>query len=119
MVPLGEPILLDRRQSVETPDGRLLFLPSGEGDWGEFTQTTQPGLYRVFNENNNLVGGFAVQAGSALESNLTQRFQPAALTKINPTITVSPEPEYFKLWPWLAGVALIFIVVEGWLAWRR
>ncbi|MBN1219651.1 MAG: BatA and WFA domain-containing protein [Anaerolineae bacterium] len=119
-VALGEPVLLDQNLSVETPDGRRLFLPSpAQDERSKFTQTTQPGLYKIFNESDRLAGAFAVQAGSALESNLTARFAPEILTGLETTATTSPEKEYFELWPWLVGLVLVVVGVEGWLAWRR
>jgi hypothetical protein len=78
------------------------------------------GLYKVFNESDRLVGGFAVQAGSTLESNLMTHFQPETLATVDSATAVAPpEKDYFEFWPWLAGLALVVVTVEGWLAWRK
>jgi Ca-activated chloride channel family protein len=120
-VALGEPVLIDQRLSVEVPGGRRLFLPAqAEDDVAVFSQTKQAGLYKVFNENDRLVGGFAVHAGSTLESNLTAHFQPETLEDVDAATAITPpEEEHFEFWPWLAGLALIVVTVEGWLAWRK
>jgi hypothetical protein len=120
-VSLGEPVLIDQRLSVEIPGGRRLFLPSQtEDEVTVFSQTKQVGLYKVFNESDRLVGGFAVQAGSTLESNLMTHFQPETLATVDSATAVAPpEKDYFEFWPWLAGLALVVVTVEGWLAWRK
>jgi hypothetical protein len=117
----GEPVLIDQRLSVEIPGGRRLSLPSQtEDEVTLFSQTKQVGLYKVFNENDRLVGGFAVQAGSTLESNLMTHFQPETLPTVDSAAAVAPpEKDYFEFWPWLAGLALVVVTVEGWLAWRK
>ena len=121
VVSLGEPVLIDQRLSVEIPGGRRLFLPSQtEDEVTVFSQTKQVGLYKIFNENDRLVGGFAVQAGSTLESNLMTRFQPETLATVDSAAAVTPpEKDHIEFWPWLAGLALVVVTVEGWLAWRK
>jgi hypothetical protein len=121
VVALGEPVSIDHTFSVETPDGRRLFLPSPEKKevLSEFSDTKQPGLYKVYNQNDKLIGGFAVHAGSALESNLTTNFQPDVLINTNSIAALEPEIKYFEFWPWLAGLVLVIVAVEGWLVWRR
>ena len=66
------------------------------------------------------MAGFAVHAGSALESNLTTQLQPDALdlTQLERPLA-DPEIEYEEYWPWLAGLALAVVVIEGWMAWQR
>jgi hypothetical protein len=121
VVSLGEPVLIDQRLSVEIPGGRRLFLPSQtEDEVTVFSQTKQVGLYKIFNENDRLVGGFAVQAGSTLESNLMTHFQPETLATVDSAAAVTPpEKDHIEFWPWLAGLALVVVTVEGWLAWRK
>ena len=78
------------------------------------------GLYKIYNQTDRLVGGFAVQAGSALESNLSLRFQPDTLTASAADTSQASRPaDYRELWPWLAGLVLVVVTVEGWLAWRK
>jgi hypothetical protein len=106
---------------VEIPGGRRLP-PDGDGpELNLFTRTKQPGLYKVYGPDEALVTGFAVQAGSALESNLTTQLDPAALAlRQEPERTLaSPELEFEEYWPWLAALALGAVIIEGWLAWRR
>lgn len=116
VVAAGEPVHLNDRYAIEIPGGRRL----SAGD-GIFARTKQPGLYRVFDERGRPAGGFAVHAGSALESNLARGFNPAG---IEPVYAARPAPTaadiaFEEYWPWLAGLALAVVVIEGWLAWRR
>ncbi|MFN8459340.1 MAG: hypothetical protein U0401_32600, partial [Anaerolineae bacterium] len=121
VVLVGEPVTLNGNFSVAVPGGNRLFPPLEQKSWqGQFTQTQQPGLYQIYNSKDELVAGFAVQAGSALESNLTTRLQPETLNVKRSTFNVLPaQIEYYQLWPWLAGLALAVVVLEGWLAWRK
>jgi hypothetical protein len=123
-VAVGEPVSLPPNFSVETPDGQRLFL----GAVGAvridplFTRTTKPGLYRIYDDTNTVVAGFAVHAGSPVESNLGQRqWQPDTLSAVESAVVPIPEPEkhYEDFWPLLAAFALAVILVEGWLAWRK
>jgi hypothetical protein len=120
---IGESVLLAHNFNVEIPDGRRLFLDSGETPSVKraFSFTKQPGLYKIYDENNTLIGGFAVHAGSPLESNLLLRFQPDTLAPIDASAIPAPDREiaYEDFWPWLAGLALVIVTIEGWLAWRR
>jgi hypothetical protein len=116
--------LLSRNFFVETPGGQRLFLDAGEAFLSDhiFSRTKSPGVYRIYNESNLLVAGFAVHAGSPLESNLGQRqWQPDSLKALEAENLPVPDPEvdYEDFWPWLAGLALAVVTVEGWLAWRR
>lgn len=121
VAPVGEPVTLNGSFSVVVPGGNRLFPPLEQKSWqGQFTRTKQPGLYKIYNTKDELVAGFAVHAGSALESNLTTRLQPETLNVEHSTLNVIPPPiQYYQLWPWLAGLALAVIVLEGWLAWRK
>ncbi len=121
VAPVGEPVALNGNFSVAVPGGQRLFPPLEQQSWqGQFTRTKQPGLYQIYNAKDELVAGFAVQSGSALESNLTTRIQPETLNLQHSTSNVlPPQIEYYQLWPWLAGLALAVVVLEGWLAWRK
>jgi hypothetical protein len=121
VVSVGEPIAINGNFRVEVPDGRRLSsVLDSEGAGELFTRTKQPGLYKIYNQQDMLVAGFAVHAGSALESNLTPQLQPDTLNIQPPTSsTLPPQIEYYEIWPWLAGLVLVTVVVEGWLAWRK
>lgn len=123
VVPVGEPVLLGRgNYSVEIPGNRRLFPSSGadSGPNSVFSHTKQPGIYRIYTEADTLVAGFAVQAGSALESNLTTQLQPDQLNLASQPAQagISPATEYDEFWIWLAGLVLVVVTIEGWLAWR-
>lgn len=116
VVPLGEPVNLTGRVTVEMPDGERLS-PTGQTD--QFERTKQPGLYRLLSRADSQVGGFAVHAGSVLESNLAAQFDPGQLVELDTgAATALPVTEFEEVWPWLAAAAVLLITVEGWLAWR-
>lgn len=120
VVAAGEPITINGNFNVEVPDGKRLSPLQMLGSGGRFTRTQQPGLYKIYNEQGNLVAGFAVHAGSALESNLTPQLHPESLN-LQPPTAKSPPPEikYYEIWPWLAGLVVLVIMLEGWMAWRK
>jgi hypothetical protein len=123
-IPPGEPVLLARNFSIEVPGGQRFFQDMNRGGAGDnfFTHTRQPGFYKIYNENNTLVAGFAVHAGSPLESNLSQPLTQAEIEQAVRTTELRPpdrDIDYQEYWPWLVGAALLVIVWEGWLAWRR
>ncbi len=122
-IALGDSLEIPGNFSVETPDNHRLFLnstPSSNSD-PIFSQTKKPGLYKIYNKNDVPVAGFAVHAASSQESNLQQRFQPDTLTPLDAAALPVPDLEiaFKEFWPWLAGLALIIVVFEGWFAWRR
>ncbi len=122
VVPVGEPVVLDGNYTIEVPGGRRLAAePVIEQNQDVFSHTKQPGLYRIYNDRDHLVAGFAVHAGSALESNLTGPLQPETLNLTYVSAKTGPNPQFDfqEYWPWLAGLALLVVVLEGWLAWRR
>lgn len=120
VVPLGEPVVINGNFSVEIPGGRRLSPLQMVGSGGRFAQTQLPGLYKIYNDQKELVAGFAVHAGSALESNLTPQLQPETFN-LQPATpkTLPPEIEYYEIWPWLAGLVTVVMILEGWLAWRK
>src|SRR6185503_15468060 len=92
---------------IEVPGGSQLSSLEGPGTDGLFTRTRQPGLYKIYNEQGTFVAGFAVHAGSALESNLTPQLHPETLNIQRPTVnSLPPEIEYYEIWPWLAGLVV-------------
>ena len=120
VAPLGEPIALDRNVNIELPGGRQLSLSADVSSASQFTHTKQAGLYRIYNQRGELIGGFSIQAGSALESNLSTHFDPETLNRLDIGAAVAaPDIKNDPYWPWLAGAALVFIMFEGWLAWRK
>jgi hypothetical protein len=120
VMPLGEPILINGNFSIEVPGGSQLSSLAAQESSGLFTHTRQPGLYKIYNEQGTFVAGFAVHAGSALESNLTPQLHPETLNIQRPTVNnLPPEIEYYEIWPWLAGLVVGVVMLEGWLAWRK
>ncbi|MEM7348517.1 MAG: hypothetical protein AAF485_30185, partial [Chloroflexota bacterium] len=123
VIRLGEPVDLGPATTVELPGGRRLTLSSTQDELGEsrqFTRTKQPGLYRIYNNADQLVAGFAVQAGSALEANPQAQFSSETVTqRFTSDETTTFVDDQYRFWPWLIGVALFVIMIEGWLAWRR
>lgn len=120
---LGEPVWVRSDFSVETPEGYRMLppLPLPDTEQRPFRQTQRPGIYRVLDPVHQPLASFAVHAGSAQESNLMPRLQPDVLTPafFVPAAVAPPETAYTEFWPWLAGLALVVVICEGWLAWRR
>jgi Ca-activated chloride channel family protein len=120
VLPLGEPVLINGNFRIEVPAGSQLSSLEAPGTGGLFTRTRQPGLYKIYNEQGTFVAGFAVHAGSALESNLTPQLHPETFNIQRSTFnTLPPEIEYYEIWPWLAGLVVGVVMLEGWLAWRK
>jgi hypothetical protein len=121
VIPVGQPVLISGNFQVEVPNGRRLSSAlESEGADEFFTHTKQPGLYKIYNQQDSLVAGFAVHAGSALESNLSPQFRFDVLNVERSTFNnLPPQIEYYEIWPWLAGLVLATVVFEGWLAWRK
>jgi hypothetical protein len=122
-IPVGQPVELPRTFSVAVPEGFRLFMEVGQAESGpnRFTRTKQPGIYRIYNSSDTLVAGFAVHAGSPQESNLLRATSSPELPPLEAAALTGPTPDigYEEFWPWLAGLALLVITLEGWLAWRR
>jgi hypothetical protein len=120
VAPVGEPVVINGSFSIEIPGGSRLSPLQMVGSGGRFTQTQLPGLYKIYNDQGELVAGFAVQAGSALESNLTRQLQPETFNLQPAAVsTLPPEIEYYEIWPWLAVLVVLVMILEGWLAWRK
>lgn len=120
---VGETVSIDGRSfSVALPDGRrVVDFNAAGGDTTRFVNTIQPGIYRIYQDDDIPVAGFAVHAGSALESNLTTQFQPdSRLTGgSRPLTNLATETEYYAMWPWLTSLVLVIVLVEGGFAWWR
>jgi hypothetical protein len=124
--PLPEAVAVG--QAVELPPAhRMPFLTIIDPGGGEhrfggergalFTETFEPGLYRLVGRTvsgQDWEGGFGVNAGSATESDLRVSAQPAlnALAQAGSPEALPGDPPW-ELWPWLA-----VMVAEAWLAWR-
>lgn len=120
----GEPVLLARHFSIEVPDGQRFFLNTGQGSTPDnfFTHTRQPGLYKIYNDSDALVAGFAIHAGSPIESNLSQPLSAADLeqaARVSMLQIPDQDIDYREYWPWLVAIALGVMIWEGWLAWWR
>jgi Ca-activated chloride channel family protein len=124
---VGQSVPIDPGLTVEPPgEGleRATLLAASNGptttDAAVFSATRTPGLYRVYDPDGDLIGGFGVHAGSALESNLASQLGAdiPALGQAATAPEIDSEWEQRELWPWLAAVVLTLILVEGWLAWR-
>jgi len=113
----GTPISLEQGLTIELPDGRRLT--HSFATQTNFDQTQQPGLYKIYYPDQRWGGALAVHAGSALESNLHQFQASRQTSEVLKTSEVSTatSSEIYELWAWLAGLALIIILLEGWLAW--
>jgi hypothetical protein len=101
---------------VEQPDGTTWRAEAGEGAI-VFGESGQLGLYHVALRDANGVqpaGSFAVNLFSPAES----RLAPASSLQLGQT-TVESAAEHDvgqrELWPWLAGLAFIVLVVEWWI----
>ncbi len=122
VISVGEPVTIDAGLNVELPDGTRYEQPFqiDLNQTNQFVQTQQAGLYKIYNQQDKLIGGFAAHTGSSLESNLVPEFDPSLIVTLDTGADeVSPEVENDEYWPWLIGLALVVITIEGWLAWRR
>ena len=122
VVSVGEPVAIEAGLTVELPDGTRYEQPFqiDLNQTNQFVQTQQAGLYKIYNQQDKQIGGFATHTGSSLESNLAPEFDPALLVALDAGVgEAPPEIENDEYWPWLAGLALVVITIEGWLAWRR
>jgi hypothetical protein len=124
-VAVGQPVTLPPTYqipflSVTDPLGREQTL--GADRDRQFSETFQPGLYRLRGQLLNGVlweGGFGVNAGSASESDLRVSAQPMlnALSQAGAPPPLPGNPP-LELWPWFVLAVLAIMVVEAWLAWR-
>jgi len=113
---LGESVTMNNPNfSLALPDGRRLR-PSADNP--QFNQTQQPGIYKIYLDGTQPVAGFAAQAGSAFESNLTQLFEPPAPSTNNDLLNLQTESHYQEIWPWLTMLVILVMLIEGGLAWR-
>jgi hypothetical protein len=133
-VPLGDPLVY--RPSAEAvavaitaPDGETVQLPlpeldptatgqpSGELRQVSFTDTGQPGEYRLVElaaDGSELGGGrFVVNAGHAAESDLRPNEELAGiLATARATDQIGGVGDLFDLWPLFAAAALALLTLE-------
>jgi hypothetical protein len=113
-VQAGLPVALPASNlTVTEPDGRNVRASSSS-----FADTTEPGIYAVKDSHGNPVATFAVNAGSAAESNLLAT-DPAPLHSTNSAAkSASSSAGRAWWWPFLAaGIGVM--LVEWWLYTRR
>ncbi|MCB1741011.1 MAG: VWA domain-containing protein [Gammaproteobacteria bacterium] len=111
-----------QRLIVVTPDQRYLRVPLTRDDkapaprqpaWREvdFDQTALAGVYRYFEGEDRRY--FAVNLSDESESDLSSRAElPEAGTQ---TYEQPPARSETPLWPWLAGLVALLLLLEWWL----
>jgi uncharacterized membrane protein len=115
----GQPILLPvahgvTSATVVTPNGRTVKAPVTRG-LVSFTETDEVGLYTLSTARGDV--RLAVNLMDADESNVAPRPLPAPPPEgATPTPAV---PIQRELWPFFVMLALLLLVLEGVLYWRR
>jgi uncharacterized membrane protein len=99
--------------TVTTPSGRVV---QGRVTRGvvSFTETDEAGVYTLSTSRGET--RVAVNASDADESNLTPHALPVAT---GPGPAVAPVPVQRELWPAFVLLAVLLLLVEGLLYWRR
>jgi uncharacterized membrane protein len=115
----GQPILLPVEHgvssvSVTTPGGRTVKAVVTRGV-ASFSETDEVGVYTVATSKGQT--RIAVNLADAEESNLSPRAQVAAAAATPDTS--APVPVQRELWQIFVVLALVLLVVEGMLYWRR
>jgi hypothetical protein len=105
---------------VTAPDGEETTLNLTESAQTIYANTSQPGIYTVnIREDGTVIGteAFAVNLFDAGESDITPREEVTIGTS---TITESAREEVGQreLWPWLAALGLLILLIE-WLYYHR
>ncbi|MDP9383294.1 MAG: VWA domain-containing protein [Chloroflexota bacterium] len=110
----GETVQLPAPQqplTVVSPDGRHARIAAGTG---AYAATSLPGVYEVRNQRGAVVSRFAVNAGSANESRITESSQtPLRTDGARPDAPQRPGGAE-RWWP-LALLALLVLLAEWWL----
>jgi Ca-activated chloride channel family protein len=115
----GQPIFLPMAHgiasaTVTTPSGRAVKAPITRGALS-FTETDEVGLYTISTARGDM--RVAVNLMDADESNLAPRPLPAPTG--GRAEAPAPVPVQRELWPLFVTVAILLLVVEGLLYWRR
>jgi uncharacterized membrane protein len=115
----GQPILIPAEHGVNsvtvtTPSGRTV---KGQVTRGvvSFTETDEVGLYTLTTSRGQMK--VAVNLTDAEESNLVPRPLPPSTPSV--AVAAAPVPLQRELWPLFVLAALVLLVLEGWLYWRR
>jgi hypothetical protein len=102
---------------VTKPDGSTWVQEIEEGDIF-FTETAQPGLYQVAlrdSSGSRAAGSFAVNLFSPVESAI----RPSDSLHIGQTTVITADEEgdvgQRELWPWLAALAFLILMLEWWV----
>jgi hypothetical protein len=102
---------------VTKPDGSTWVQEIEEGDIF-FTETAQPGLYQVAlrdSSGSRAAGSFAVNLFSPAESAI----RPSDSLHIGQTTVITADEEgdvgQRELWPWLAALAFLILMLEWWV----
>jgi hypothetical protein len=101
---------------VEKPDGSVWEVEVGD-EAIIFGETAQPGLYNVILRDTNgdqPAGSFAVNLFSTTESSIG----PAPTIVLGQTEVETADEDDVgqrELWPWLAALAFIVLLVEWWV----
>lgn len=111
--PAGSTVL-----EITTPSGQVHRLAAGE-DGALFTRTDAPGIYSIAAPGASLPPSpVAVNLFSPAESDI----QPAGAIQLGsssiPAVTEA-EAGQRELWPWLAGLALVVLLLEWWVYHRQ
>jgi Ca-activated chloride channel homolog len=106
---------------VEKPDGSSWLQPVEGSGPVVFSETDEPGLYRVVlrtSGGERPAGRFAVNLFQPGES----RLLPAPSLRLGQTTVEQPENGenvgQHELWPWLAALAVLVLFVEWWVHYR-
>jgi hypothetical protein len=120
MGPAGEPIVMsppDGAESVVTmPDGSQRTLP---GDTASFTDTTEPGVYRVgYVDQDGIVtpGQIAVRSFVATEAGAPVR---DIVTSTDDSSADEPGFVIREWGPWVVGALLAMLALEWWIGHQR
>ena len=104
------------RTVIASPSNQTFTLAAGQTT---FTQTHELGFYAVnfLSKDSNKVQYFAVNLFDASESDI-QPHGSLQIGQSSVTPTVSQQIGQRELWPWLAGLALLILMIE-WQAYHR
>ena len=109
----GEAVPLPPDSVVQLPDGSVVTV----GERG-FADTDQPGIYQVVVSGARapIRSDFAVNFFNPAESNIAPNLQAmAGRTELAPAAGAETTISQREIWPWLAALALIVLLVEWWI----
>jgi aerotolerance regulator-like protein/VWA domain-containing protein len=102
--------------AIVSPSNQVYTLPSNQNG---FTQTHELGFYAVnlIRQDSSAVEYFAVNLFDERESDIQPR-ESIQVGRVPVTPTVSGQIGQLELWQWLAGLALLILLIE-WQAYHR